>query len=307
MTASKSFLTLLGALLVPSLISSCAAGGGAGHGSQGSRLVVVAAENTWGSIAAQLGGNQVEVTSIVTDPNADPHEYESSPEDARLMATANYVIVNGAGYDTWADQLLAAQPEASRKLLDVAKLVGKVAGDNPHFWYDPAFVDQVIARITRDYEALRPAQSSYFAAQASAFMALLAPYKQSVAYIQQHFAGVPVASTESIFQYMAQATKLDLVTPPAFMDAVAEGNDPPASSVVTFTDQIRAKAFRVLVFNSQTVTPLTTQLKKEAAQQDIPLVGVSETIQPPIATFEDWMDGQLNALINGLNAGLLGR
>jgi zinc/manganese transport system substrate-binding protein len=306
MTRLPTVLTLFGALLVPLLISSCAADG-IGHTSQGGRLVVVAAENTWGSIAAQLGGSQVDVTSVVSDPNADPHEYESSPTNARLIASANYVIVNGAGYDSWADQLLSAQPEASRKVLNVANLVGKVPGDNPHFWYDPAFVDQVVARITSDYEALRPARSAYFAAQASAFKLLLAPYKQSVAYIQQHFAGVPVASTESIFQYMAQATKLDLVTPQPFMDAVAEGNDPPASSVVTFTDQIRAKAFRVLVFNSQTVTPLTTQLKEAAAQRDISVIGVSETIQPPIATFEEWMDGQLNALINGLNAGVLGQ
>jgi zinc/manganese transport system substrate-binding protein len=305
MTRRLPVLTL-GALLVPLLISSCSSAGGS-HVSQGGRLVVVAAENTWGSIAAQLGGSQVAVTSIVSDPNADPHEYESSPADARLMASANYVIVNGAGYDSWANQLLAAQPEASRKLLNVANLVGKAPGDNPHFWYDPAFVDQVVARITRDYKALRPAQSAYFAAQASAFTSLLAPCKASVAYIQQHFAGVPVASTESIFQYLAQATQLHLITPQAFMDAVAEGNDPPASSIVTFTDQIRAKAFRVLVFNSQTVTPLTTQLKEEAAQQNIPVIGVSETIQPPIATFEEWMDGQLNALINGLNAGVLGQ
>jgi zinc/manganese transport system substrate-binding protein len=307
MTCRPPVLTLFGVLVVSLLISSCASAGRAGHVSQGSRLVVVAAENTWGSIAAQLGGSQVAVTSVVSDPNADPHEYESSPADARLMASANYVIVNGAGYDTWADQLLAAQPEASRKVLDVATLVGKVAGDNPHFWYDPGFVDQVVARITTDYEALRPAESAYFEAQASALTLLLAPYKQSVVYIQQHFAGVPVASTESIFQLMAQATQLDLVTPQAFMDAVAEGNDPPASSVVTFTDQIRAKAFRVLVFNSQTVTPLTTQLKEEAAQQNIPVIGVSETIQPPMATFEEWMHGQLNAVINGLNAGVLGR
>ncbi len=307
MTRRPTALTLLAALVVPSLISGCAAGGGVGHTSKGGRLVVVAAENTWGSIAAQLGGSQVQVTSIVSDPNADPHEYESSPADARLMASANYVIVNGAGYDTWADQLLAAQPEASRKVLDVANLVGKVPGDNPHLWYDPGFVDQVVARITTAYEALRPAEFAYFEAQASAFTLLLAPYKQSVAYIQQHFANMPVASTESIFQYMAQVTQLDLVTPQTFMDAVAEGNDPPASSVVTFTDQIRANSFRVLVFNSQTVTPLTTQLKEEAAQRGIPAIGVSETIQPPMATFEGWMRGQLSAVIHGLNAGVLGQ
>jgi len=289
---------------VPVVASGC---GAAQHTADGGRLVVVAAENTWGSIAAQLGGTSVTVTSIVSDPNADPHEYESSPADARLLASANYVIVNGAGYDSWADQLLAAQPESGRRVLNVATLVGRHAGDNPHFWYDPTYVDAVISRITSDYKALDPAKASYFAAQHDAFEQLMSPYKQHLAYIQQHFAGVRIAATESIFAYMADYVHLDLVTPPAFMDAVAEGNDPPASTVVTFTSQIRAKAFDVLVFNVQTVTPLTTGLKEQAAAQDIPVIGVSETIQPPIATFEEWMDGQLDALINGLNANALGR
>jgi zinc/manganese transport system substrate-binding protein len=300
-------LIALGAVVLPLLAgcgeASIADPGGATDG----RLVVVAAENTWGSIAAQLGGSHVTVTSIVSDPNADPHEYETSPSDARLMASANYVIVNGAGYDSWANQLLDAQPETGRKVLNVANLVGKKAGDNPHFWYDPAYVSQVIARITADYTALQPALSAFYASQAAAFQQSLQPYKDRLAYVTQHFAGTPVAATESIFQYLAASVHLDLVTPYAFMEAVAEGNDPPASTLVTFTEQIREKAFRVLVFNLQTVTPLTTQLKEEASAQDIPVVGVSETIQPPIATFEEWMDGQLDALVNGLNARALGR
>ncbi|HEY6469902.1 MAG TPA: zinc ABC transporter substrate-binding protein [Candidatus Dormibacteraeota bacterium] len=295
---------VLGALLLP--LVACAAHG-TDVASSGGRLVVVAAENTWGSIASQLGGSDVDVTSIVSDPNADPHEYESSPADARLMASARYVIVNGAGYDSWADQLLAAQPESGRKVLDVADLVGKKAGDNPHFWYDPAYVYQVIARITADLTDLQPGDAAYFASRSAAFEQLLAPYKERLAYIQQHFAGTPVAATESIFQYLATYAHLDLVTPYAFMEAVAEGNDPPASTLVTFTSQIHGRAFRVLVFNVQTVTPLTTQLKEETAAEDIPVVGVSETIQPPIATFEEWMDGQLDSLINALNAPALGQ
>ncbi len=304
MQSRQRVLAALGALVIPVVASGCDA---AQHTAETGRLVVVAAENTWGSIAAQLGGDQVTVTSIVSDPNADPHEYESSPADARLLASANYVIVNGAGYDSWADQLLAAQPESGRKVLDVANLVGRRAGDNPHFWYDPTYVYAVIDRITSDYKALDPMMAKYFAAQHEAFEQLLAPYKQHLAYIQQHFAGVPIAATESIFAYLAEYVHLDLVTPPAFMDAVAEGNDPPASTAVTFTSQIRSKAFDVLVFNVQTVTPLTTGLKEQAAAQDIPVIGVSETIQPPIATFEEWMDGQLDALINGLNAKALGK
>ncbi|HVC41607.1 MAG TPA: zinc ABC transporter substrate-binding protein [Candidatus Saccharimonadales bacterium] len=305
MSSPPSRSMVLGALMLSLLASGCAAG--VGPPTNSSRLVVVAVENTWGSIAAQLGGGRVAVTSIVSDPNADPHEYESTPADARLMASANYVIINGAGYDSWADQLLAAQPEPARKVLDVADLVGKRPGDNPHFWYNPAFVDTVVTRITADYASLQPAGAAYFAAQASAFQQLLAPYRQRLADIQRRFGGVPVAATESIFQYMAEYLHLDLVTPAAFMDAVSEGNDPSAASLVTFTRQIATRAFRLMVVNVQTVTPLTTGLSQQAIKLHIPVVGVSETMQPATATFEEWMDGQLDSLIDGLNAGATGR
>ncbi|MHB8538124.1 MAG: metal ABC transporter solute-binding protein, Zn/Mn family [Candidatus Dormibacteria bacterium] len=305
MSSPPSGSMVFGALVLSLLASGCAAG--VGPATNSSRLVVVAVENTWGSIAAQLGGGRVAVTSIVSDPNADPHEYESTPADARLMASANYVIINGAGYDSWADQLLAAQPEPARTVLDVADLVGRRPGDNPHFWYNPAFVDRVVTRITADYASLQPAGAAYFAAQASAFQQLLAPYRQRLADIQQHFGGVPVAATESIFQYMAEYLHLDLVTPAAFMDAVADGNDPSAASLVTFTRQIASRAFRVMVVNVQTVTPLTTGLSQQAIELHIPVVGVSETMQPATATFEGWMDGQLDSLIDGLNSGAAGR
>ena len=306
MKSRRALIAGAGALVLASSATACSTPGSTTP-AVGAPLVVVAAENTWGSIAAQLGGVHVVVTSIVSDPNADPHEYESNPADARLMASASYVIVNGAGYDNWANHLLAAQPNAGRKVLNVANLVGKREGDNPHFWYDPSYVYKVIAQITADYRNLQPAQSSYFDSRSAAFAEQLAPYRERLAYVQQHFAGTPVASTESIFQYLAAHVHLDVVTPVAFMQAVSEGNDPPASSLVTFTDQIRSKSFRVLVFNVQTVTPLTTQLKQEAASRNIPVVGVSETIQPPNASFEQWMVGQLDSLITALNTGNLGK
>jgi zinc/manganese transport system substrate-binding protein len=301
----RAVIAAAAAVVLASNATACSTAGGATN-APGSALVVVAAENTWGSLAAQLGGAHAVVTSIVSDPNADPHEYETSPVDARLMASANYVIVNGAGYDNWANQLLAAQPSAGRKVLNIANLIGKHDGDNPHFWYDPSDVSKVVAQITADYRTLQPAQAPYFASRSAMLGLLLVPYKERLAYIQQHFAGTPVASTETIFQYLAEYVHLDLVTPYAFMQAVAEGNDPPASSLVTFTDQIRSKAFRVLVFNVQTVTPLTTQLKEQAASQRIPVVGVSETIQPPTASFEAWMVVQLDALTTALNSGAPG-
>jgi zinc/manganese transport system substrate-binding protein len=279
----------------------------AGASSAHEVIDVVAAENTWGSLAAQLGGNRVDVVSIVSDPNADPHEYESNPADARDFALARYVIINGAGYDDWAQQLIDAQSVPGRKVLDVARLLGKGSAANPHFWYGPGYVARVINQITAAYSALDPADRAYFAQRHAALEVAFGPERAALAYLRTHFAGTPVASTESIFEYLASYVHLHLVTPSAFMEAVAEGNDPSAPSVATFYRQIAAKAFRVLVYNVQTVTPLTTSLKAAAAQADIPVIGVSETIQPPIDNFEQWMTGQLSALANGLNAQALGQ
>jgi zinc/manganese transport system substrate-binding protein len=282
-------------LALSSCSSSPGADGGSGSGAQGI-LNVVAAENFWGSLATQLGGTKVDVTSIVSDPNADPHEYETNPADARAFTAASFVILNGAGYDDWGTQLLAAQPEPGRKVFTVSSLLNKKPGDNPHFWYNPTYVFRVINQITADYQSLRPKESAYFAARHAAVESDLAPYRARLRYLTVHFSGRPVAATESIFQYMADYLHLDLVSPDPFMKAVAEGVDPPASSVAAFDRQIQDKAFDVLVYNIQTVTPLTTIVKEQAAEQNIPVIGVSETIQPPLDTFEQWMDGELDTL-----------
>jgi zinc/manganese transport system substrate-binding protein len=270
-------------------------------------LNVIAGENFWGSIASQLGGIHANVTSIVSDPNADPHQYTASASDARVFATAQYVILNGAGYDDWGQQLLSANPVSGRKVLTVATLLGKKDGDNPHLWYDPNYVETVANQITKDYQSLDPKDSAYFTQQRAAFEAALGPYHQRLNEIKSKFAGRKVGATESIFVYMADYLSLDLISPPEFMKAVAEGNDPPADSVVTFEQQIEQKQISVLVFNVQTVTPVTDHLKALAAAQAIPLASVSETIQPPDATFEEWQVGQLLQLQNALNAQALGK
>ena len=270
-------------------------------------LNVVAGENFWGSIATQLGGTHVNVTSIVTDPNADPHQYESSTQDARVFAQANYVILNGAGYDTWGQKLLAANPVSGRKIFTVADLLGKHEGDNPHFWYNPDYVEQVANQITKDYQALDPADSAYFTQQRTAFETALNAYHQRIAEIKAKFAGQKVGSTENIFVYLANALGLDLISPPEFMQAVAEGNDPPASSVVAFEQQVRQKQMTVLVYNVQTITNVTNTIKQLASQQNIPTVGVSETIQPADASFQEWQTAQLLVLQNALNANALGK
>ncbi len=270
-------------------------------------LQVVAAENFWGSLVSQIGGSHVQVLSVVSDPNADPHEYESNSTDARAVATANYVIENGAGYDSWMDKLLSASSDPSRKVLNVATLLGKQDGDNPHFWYSPDYVNQAIAQMEHDLIALDPAHASDYESNYKTLQAALAPYQNRITTISQQFGGTKVAATEDIFAYLATAANLNLVSPPAFIQAVAEGNDPPASSIVIFENQLQSGGVQVLVYNEQTVTPLTENMKKLAANEDIPVVGVTETIQPPDVSFEDWMNAQLIELQNALNAKTLGQ
>jgi zinc/manganese transport system substrate-binding protein len=268
-------------------------------------LKVVAGQNFWGSIATQLGGSKASVQSVVTDPNADPHEYESNTNDARAIADANFVILNGAGYDDWASRLLSANPSSHRTVLIAADLLGKKAGDNPHFWYNPDYVTRMADQITADYKSIDSADAAYFDQQRADFTTALKPYTQRIAEIKAKFSGVPVGATESIFVYMATALGLNLISPPEFMNAVAEGNDPPAAAVITFQNQITSRQVKVLVYNVQTATAVTTNIKHLAALADIPVVGVSETMQPESATFQDWQLSQLLTLQNALNASAL--
>lgn len=290
---TRTIKALLIGMSLAVILAACGAPAG---GSSSSTLQVIAGENFWGSLAAQLGGSHVTVTSIVTNPNTDPHEYESSAIDARAFATADYVILNGAGYDDWGQKLLSANPSSSRKVLTVADLLNKKAGDNPHFWYNPEWVDRIADRMTADFQALDPADSAYFSQRREAFRSALTPYHDAVAHIRSSFSGVPVGSTESIFVYMAQALGLNLISPPDFMQAISEGSDPPAQSVAEFQNQVSHHLIKVLVYNSQTSTPITENLKQLAATNSIPVVGISETVQPATATFQDWQTAQLNSL-----------
>jgi zinc/manganese transport system substrate-binding protein len=270
-------------------------------------IPVVAAENFWGSLVSQMGGTHVSVTSIVSDPNADPHEYAANTTDARLIADARLVIENGEGYDTWCQQLINASNSPNQVVLNVQNVLGVASGGNPHFWYSPSYVNMTVRAMYADLVAVAPTDTAYFQQQYAAMNVSLGQLYSRVAIIKAKFAGTEVAATEDIFVYLANATNLDLVSPPAFMQAVAEGNDPPASSVVTFQNQLMSGNVSVLVYNQQTVTPITTQMKQIAVQYNVTVVGVTETIQPPDVPFQVWMNAELLNLQNALNAKALGK
>lgn len=275
-----------------------------GLGTMQARVKIVAAENFWGSLASQIGGSHVQVISIVSDPNADPHEYETSTADAQAVADANYVIVNGAGYDNWAIKIINAEGNPNQKILDVASLLGKKEGDNPHFWYDPAYVNQTVRQMYSDLVSMDPPDREYYGRQYADLNSSLGQYDARIGEIKRQFSGARVAATEDIFVYLANATGLDLISPPEFMGAVAEGNEPPARSVVEFQKQLqdRGENVSVLVYNKQTVTPLTQVIKSMAVRQGIPVVGLTETIQPPGLPFQDWMNAEIVSLQDALNS-----
>jgi zinc/manganese transport system substrate-binding protein len=269
------------------------------------QIHVVAAENFWGSLAAQLGGNRVQVTSVITNPATDPHDYEPSAVDARTFAGAQMAIVNGIGYDPWAPKLIAANPVNGRVVLTVGDLVGIKAGGNPHRWYSPANVQQVISAIVRGYSKLDPKDATYFARQRDELETQgLAQYKNLIATIKRRFGGTPVGASESIFAPLAQALGLKLITPSSFLKAISEGTEPTAGDKTTIDRQIAKKQIKVWVFNSQNSTPDVARLTDAARKQGIPVTTITETLTPATATFQQWQVRQLKALMLALAKGV---
>jgi zinc/manganese transport system substrate-binding protein len=195
-----------------------------------------------------------------------------------------------------------ANPVRGQVVLNVATLLNKSAGANPHFWYDPAAVASVVQRIASDLANIDSANAAaYIAAGNQLQTSGFAKFTQLVSSMQQRYAGVPVGATESIAVYLTGALHLSLITPPAFMQAIAEGHEPAAADTALFHQQLSRKEMRVLLFNTQGATPATTALKQAAQQAGIPVVDITETLSPPDATFQDWQVAQLTALDSALH------
>jgi zinc/manganese transport system substrate-binding protein len=264
-------------------------------------ISVVAAENFWGSIAAQLGGTKVVVTNIINSPDADPHDYEPTTADARRIASANLVVVNGIGYDPWASKIVDSNHTPGQLELTVGDVVGVKAGGNPHRWYNPDDVAKVVDELTTDYEKLDPSGTTYFEQQKSAFeTTATAAYQAVIADIKAKYAGTPVGASESIFAMIAPALGLDLLTPPDFLKAISEGNDPTAADKATIDAQIKDRRIKVYVYNSQNATPDIQTQVKEAEAVGIPVTTITETMTPATASWEQWQTRQLDALRDAL-------
>ncbi len=273
----------------------------AGSSGASTTVNVVAAENFWGSLAEQLGGSHVKVTSIIDNPDADPHDYEPTAADGRSIAAAQLAIINGVGYDAWATKLADANPSTTRTTLTVGDLVGAKDGDNPHRWYNPDNVKAVIDQITADYKKIDPADASFFDSQHSTVINTnLKTYFDTITQIKSSYAGTPVGASESIFAMLSPALGVNLLTPPAFLTAISEGTDPTAADKATIDAQIKTKQIKVYVYNSQNATPDVQAQVDAAKAAGIPVTTITETMTPAGASFQDWQVTQLTALKQAL-------
>ncbi|GAB2720114.1 metal ABC transporter solute-binding protein [Kitasatospora kifunensis] len=262
---------------------------------------MVAAENFWGSIATQLGGAHVKVTSIITNPDTDPHSYEPTAADGRTIAGADYVITNGIGYDAWSDKLLAANPASNRTALKVGDLVGLKEGDNPHQWYSHDSVYKVIDQITADYKKIDPADAASFDSQKQTFESqTLAQYNQLESDIKAKYSGTPIGASESIVTPLAESVGLKMLTPETFLDAESEGTDPTAADKSTIDQQIATKQIKIYVFNTQNSDPDVVAQVNAAKAQGIPVAEVTETLAPASASFQDWQVKELQGIESAL-------
>jgi zinc/manganese transport system substrate-binding protein len=262
------------------------------------KLSVVAAENFYGDVAKQIGGNRIEVESILSNPNQDPHLFETTPTIARQIAAAHIVIYNGADYDPWMDKLLKAAPRPERTVLAVAQLVNKKAGDNPHLWYQPSTMPTVARALADAFRRADPAHAADYTARLQGFIASLDPINRKVEEIRAKYANVAVTATEPVFGYMASALGLK-VRNERFQMAVMNDTEPSASEIAAFESDLKERKVKALVYNKQATTKLTQRMLDLARQSNVRVVGITET-QPIGMSYQDWMLTQLEELQKAL-------
>jgi zinc/manganese transport system substrate-binding protein len=262
-------------------------------GAQGAdgKLVVIAAENFYGDIARQIGGDRVEVTSIMNNPDQDPHLFETSPSVARQLTEAQIVIYNGADYDPWMEKLLSSAPRPNRAVIVVADLAGKKAGDNPHLWYDPNTAPKLAKALSDAFSKADAAHTADFAGRLSTFVASLEPLNDKITAIRSKYAGTAVTASEPVFGYMAHALKLKMRNE-RFQLSIMNDTEPSARDVAAFERDLKEHKVRVMFYNKQASNKAVQHLVDLARDSKIPVVGVTETA-PPDVSYQRWMLDQL--------------
>jgi zinc/manganese transport system substrate-binding protein len=240
----------------------------------------------------------VHVTSVLSNPDQDPHLFEVSPSIARALSAARIVVYSGIDYDPWMAKLLGATRSGDRQVIVVADLVGRKAGDNPHIWYDPATMLACARALAAALDANDPAHKEGYDQRLVRFEASIEPIQARIAALRQRLAGTPVTATEPVFGYMFEALGLRVRNLP-FQIAVMNSTEPSASDVAAFETDLRTHAVQLLVYNAQASDPIAQRMELLAKASHVPVIGAAET-EPPGKTYQAWMMAELDAVANAL-------
>jgi zinc/manganese transport system substrate-binding protein len=292
----------LAAALLASACSSppaapSAAGGTSAAAASTTKITAIGAENEYADVISQVGGKYVQASSIMSNPNTDPHTFEASPAVAREISAASLVVQNGLGYDDWATTIENAAPSDGRKVINVQQLLGLPGSTpNPHLWYNPVTMPAVANAIADDLGQVDPAHASYYQANAASFTASLSAWTKAIAAFKSAHPGTPVATTEPVADYMLQAAGTDNLTPLTFQADIMNGTDPSPQNTALQDSLFTQHKVKVFLYNQQVTDSLTESFIKLANENGIPVVGVYETMPTPGYTYQTWMEAEVNAL-----------
>ena len=288
---------LLASACSSSSSSSAAAGGGSAAAASAAKITAIGAENEYADVIAQVGGKYVQASSIMSNPNTDPHTFEASPAVAREITAARLVVQNGVGYDDWATTIENADPSDGRQVINVQQLLGLPDNTpNPHLWYKPSTMPAVASAIAADLGQIDPAHAPYYKANAASFIASLAAWGKALATFKAAHPGTPVATTEPVADYMLQAAGTDNLTPWTFQADIMNGTDPSPQNTALQDSLFTQHKVKVFLYNQQVTDSLTESFIKLANENGIPVVGVYETMPTPGYTYQTWMEAEVNAL-----------
>jgi zinc/manganese transport system substrate-binding protein len=265
------------------------------------KVAVVASTNVWGSVVQAVGGDAVTVHSIIDDPSADPHSYESKPADVAALGKAKLVVFNGGGYDDFFAKLVGDSGADGAKRIDAFGLSGKADGTNEHVWYDLPTVKKVTDKVAEELSAAAPDKKDTFTANAKAFDEKVDALAASVAGLGADHPGSKVVVTEPVPHYLLEAAGIADVTPTEFSEAIENETDVPVAALTATTDLITGKQVTALVNNTQTENSVTQQLVSKAEGAGIPVIGVTETLPAGVSGYLDWMTKQVDALSTALS------
>jgi zinc/manganese transport system substrate-binding protein len=276
-------------------VTACTSAAGSAGDPKGV-ISAIGAENQYGDVIAQVGGPYVKVTSIMSNPNTDPHTFEASAQVASEINGAQLVVQNGVGYDGFMDSL-ENTAGAGGKVIDVQKLLGLPdSTPNPHLWYKPGTMQAVAKAVASDLGDIQPSHATYFKKRAAAFIASLDAWTNAISTFKAKYPDTPVATTEPVADYMLQAVGADNMTPWALQADIMNGTDPSAQDVATQQALFSQHKVKVFLYNQQVTDSVTESFIQLAKQNGIPVVGVYETMPTPGYDYQSWMVAEVQAL-----------